>query len=79
MANKWARKATEREREISVTLYHFYENFAKMTTETSISEGWEEMTKEANKIQTKYPECQRTIIGIMEDINRMAKEHSQNG
>ena len=79
MANKWARKATEREREISVTLYHFFENFAKMTTETSISQGWEEMSKEAVEIQTKYPECQRTIIGIMEDINRMAKEHSQNG
>lgn len=79
MENKWARKATEREREISVTLYHFFENFAKMTTETSISQGWEEMTKEANEIQSKYPECQRTIIGIMEDINRMAKEHSQNG
>lgn len=79
MANKWARKATEREREISVTLYHFFENFAKMTTETSISEGWEEMSKEAVEIQKKYPECQRTIIGIMEDINRMAKEHSQNG
>ena len=79
MANKWARKATEREREISVTLYHFFENYAKMTTETSISQGWEEMSKEANEIQKKYPECQRTIIGIMEDINRMAKEHSQNG
>jgi hypothetical protein len=76
MANKWARKATEREREISVTLYHFFENFAKMTTETSISEGWEEMTREAVEIQKKYPECSDTIIGIMEDINRMAKEHS---
>lgn len=79
MANKWARKATEREREISVTLYHFFENFAKMTTETHTSEGWVELTKEATAIQKKYPECQRTIIGIMEDINRMAKEHSQNG
>ena len=76
MANKWARKATEREREISVTLYHFFENFAKMTTETHTSEGWAELTKEATAIQKKYPECQRTIIGIMEDINRMAKEHS---
>jgi hypothetical protein len=76
MANKWARKATEREREISVTLYHFYENFAKMTTETSISEGWEEMTREAVEIQKKYPECSDTIIGIMGDISRMAKEHS---
>ena len=79
MANKWARKATEREREISVTLYHFFENFAKMTTETSISQGWEEMAKEANEIQKKYPECMCTIIGIMGDISRMAKEHSQNG
>ena len=76
MANKWFRKATEREREISVTLYHFYENFAKMTTETSISEGWEEMTREAVEIQKKYPECSDTIIGIMGDISRMAKEHS---
>lgn len=79
MANKWARKATEREREISVTLYHFFENFAKMTTETSISEGWEEMTREAVEIQKKYPECSDTIIGIMGDISKMAKEHSQNG
>jgi hypothetical protein len=79
MENKWARKATEREREISVTLYHFFENFAKMTTETSISEGWEEMTREAVEIQKKYPECSDTIIGIMGDISRMAKEHSQNG
>jgi hypothetical protein len=76
MENKWARKATEREREISVTLYHFFENFAKMTTETSISEGWEEMTREAVEIQKKYPECSDTIIGIMGDISRMAKEHS---
>ena len=76
MANKWFRKATEREREISVTLYHFYENFADLTTETSVSQGWEEMTKEAVEIQKKYPECQRTIIGIMEDINRMAKERA---
>lgn len=73
MANSYYRKATEREREISVTLYHFYENFAKMTTETHTSQGWAEMTKEAVEIQKKYPECQRTIIGIMEDINRIAK------
>lgn len=79
MANKWARKATEREREISVTLYHFFENFAKMTTETSISEGWVEITEEATAIQKKYPECSHTIVGIMEDIGKMAKEHSQNG
>lgn len=79
MANSYYRKATERERAASVAIYHFFENFAKMTTETSTSEGWEEMTKEAVEIQKKYPECQRTIIGIMEDINRMAKEHSQNG
>lgn len=76
MANKWARKATEREREISVTLYHFFENFADLTTETSISQGWEEMSKEAVEIQKKYPECQCTIIGIMGDISKMAKEHS---
>ena len=79
MENKWARKATERERAASVAIYHFFENFAKMTTETSTSQGWEEMSREAVEIQKKYPECQRTIIGIMEDINRMAKEHSQNG
>ena len=79
MANKWARKATEREREISVTLYHFFENFAKMTTETDTSQGWEEMSKEAVEIQKKYPECQCTIIGLMGDISKMAKEHSQNG
>ena len=76
MANKWARKATEHEREISVTLYHFFENFAKMTTETSISQGWEEMSKEANVIQKKYPECSHTVVGIMEDINKMAKERA---
>ena len=75
MANKWARKATEREREISVTLYHFFENFAKMTTETDTSQGWEEMSKEAVEIQKKYPECQRTIIGLMRDISKMAKEN----
>lgn len=79
MANKWARKATEREREISVTLYHFFENFADLSSGIYITEGFRQMVDEANKIQSKYPECQRTIIGIMEDINRMAKEHSQNG
>lgn len=79
MANSYYRKATEREREISVTLYHFYENFADLTSGTYITEGFRQMVDEANKIQSKYPECQRTIIGIMEDINRMAKEHSQNG
>lgn len=79
MANNWARKATEREREISVTLYHFYENFADLTSGAHTVRGFNEMVDEANKIQSKYPECQRTIIGIMEDINRMAKEHSQNG
>jgi hypothetical protein len=79
MGNKWARKATEREREISVTLYHFFETFADLTSGIYITEGFRQMVDEANKIQTKYPECQRTIIGIMEDINRMAKEHSQNG
>lgn len=79
MASSYYRKATEREREISVTLYHFYENFAKMTTETNTSDGWAELTKEATAIQAKYPECGHTIIGIMEDISRMAKEHSQNG
>ena len=76
MANKWARKAAEREREISVTLYHFFENFAKMTTETDISQGWVEMTEQATAIQKKYPECSHTIVGIMEDISRMAKEHA---
>ena len=79
MENKWARKATEREREISVTLYLFFENFAKMTTETHTSQGWAEMTGEATAIQKKYPECSHTVVGIMEDINKMAKEHSQNG
>lgn len=76
MASEYHRKATEREREISVTLYHFFENFADLTSGTYITEGFRQMVDEANKIQTKYPECQRTIIGIMEDINRMAKEHS---
>ena len=76
MESKWARKATEREREISVTLYHFFENFAKMTTETDISQGWVEMTEQATAIQKKYPECSHTIVGIMEDISRMAKEHA---
>lgn len=76
MASNWARKATEREREISVTLYHFYENFADLTSEAQATEGFQQMIDEANEIQSKYPECQRTIIGIMEDINRMAKEHS---
>ena len=76
MANNYFRKATEREREISVTLYHFYENFADLTSGTHITTGFQQMIDEANKIQSKYPECQRTIIGIMEDINRMAKENS---
>ena len=76
MANKWGRKATEREREISVTLYHFFENFADLTSGTHIITGFQQMIDEANKIQSKYPECQRTIIGIMEDINRRAKENS---
>lgn len=76
MVNSYYRKATEREREISVTLYHFYENFADLTSGTYITEGFRQMVDEANEIQSKYPECQRTIIGIMEDINRMAKEHS---
>jgi len=79
MVNKWARKATERERAASVAIYHLFENYALLTEADGISDGWEEMTREAVEIQKKYPECQRTIIGIMEDINRMAKEHSQNG
>jgi len=79
MASKWARKATERERAASVAIYHFFENYALLTEADGISDGWEEMTREAVEIQKKYPECQCTIIGIMEDINRMAKEHSQNG
>lgn len=76
MANSYYRKATEREREISVTLYHFYENFAKLTTETDTSQGWVDITEEAVAIQKKYPECSHTIVGIMEDIAKMAKEHS---
>lgn len=79
MESKWFRKATEREREISVTLYHFFENFAKLITETDTSQGWAEITEEATAIQKKYPECSHTIVGIMEDIGKMAKEHSQNG
>ena len=76
MANKWGRKATEREREISVTLYHFYENFADLTSGTHTTEGFCEMVNKAYEVQKKYPECQRTIIGIMEDINRIAKERA---
>lgn len=76
MANKWARKATEREREISVTLYHFFENFANLASYPQATEGFRQMIDEANEIQSKYPECQHTIIGIMEDINKMAREHA---
>ena len=76
MESKWFRKATEREREISVTLYHFFENFAKLTTETDTSQGWVEITGEATAIQKKYPECSHTVVGIMEDINKMAKERA---
>ena len=75
MESKWFRKATEREREINVTLYHFYENFAKLT-ETHTSQGWVEITKEATAIQKKYPECSHTVVGIMEDISKMAKERA---
>ena len=76
MANEYHRKATEREREISVTLYRFFENYADLTSGTHTTEGFCQMVSEAYKIQSEYPECQRTIIGLMEDINRMAKERA---
>ena len=79
MANKWARKATERERAASVAIYHLFENYALLTTAEGISDGWTLLLSDASKLADKYPECMCTIIGIMGDISRMAKEHSQNG
>jgi hypothetical protein len=78
MANSYHRKATEREREISVILYRFYENFAALPEIDGKSDGWTEMIKEAVKIAEQFPECEKTLSGIMEDINRRAKER-QNG
>ena len=76
MANKWARKATARERAASVAIYHLFENYALLTTADGKSDGWGLMLSDASKLADKYPECKGIISGIMEDINRMAKEHA---
>ena len=79
MANNWARKATEREREISVAIYHFFEKFASLVTDDGKSDGWAVMISEGYELGAKYPEARRTIDGLMQDISNRAKEHSQNG
>lgn len=79
MANKYHRKATEREREISVAIYRFFENFASLVTDDGKSDGWAVMIAEGAELRAKYPEASKTIDGLMLDINYKAKEHSQNG
>ena len=76
MANSYHRKATEREREISVTLYRFFEDFASLIEIGDDSDGWAEMLKQAVRLADKYPEAKGTISGIMNDINRRAKERN---
>lgn len=79
MANKWARKATERERAASVAIYHLFENYALLTTADGKSDGWGLMLSDASKLADKYPECRGIIWGLVNDISNRAKEHSQNG
>ena len=79
MANKWARKATERERAASVAIYHLFENYASLTEADGISDGWTLLLSDASKLADKYPECTGIISGLVSDISNRAKEHSQNG
>lgn len=79
MANKWARKATERERAASVAIYHLFENYALLTEADGLSGGWILLLSDASKLADKYPECNGIISGLVNDISNRAKEHSQNG
>lgn len=79
MANKWARKVTERERAASVAIYHLFENYALLTEADGISDGWTLLLSDASKLADKYPECNGIISGLVNDISNRAKEHSQNG
>lgn len=76
MANKYYRKATDREREASVALYKFFESFAKLTEEDGESNAWYIIIDDAVELARQYPECKYTIMGIVTDISDRAKENS---
>lgn len=76
MGNKYYRKATDREREASVALYKFFEQFAKLTTEGAKSDAWYIMVDSAVELSKQFPECRHTIAGIMDDIGTRAEEHA---
>lgn len=76
MANKYYRKATDREREASVALYKFFESFAKLTEEAGESSAWCIILDDAVELSKRYPECKHTITGIIDDISDRAKERA---
>jgi hypothetical protein len=76
MENKWARKATERERAASVAIYHLFENYALLPTGDGKSDGWGLMLSDASKLAHKDPECTGTISGLVHDISNRETAHS---
>lgn len=76
MGNKYYRKATDREREASVALYKFFEQFALLTEVEGKSSAWCIIVDEGVELARKYPECRHTIAGIIDDISDRAKERA---